>query len=226
MIGLNHKTKLIFMNLSRAGVIPCRCTIAFALTLIGTSNARAQAVNVYNSFGPGNSYNSGVVWAVSGASTAPGYRGQAEFFVPAVSGYLNNIELALYHVSGSTLSDFYLAQDNGSSAPGTILESWLNVQNTDGIVPIISTSPTLLQAGQEYWVCDEPAAANSYNGWWENPKGYEPGFAYERSEWGWSFISSPAPPSGTFSVYVNAVPEPSIAVLLLVGAGFWGRKRS
>lgn len=214
------------MNCCRTGVLLFRWTFALASLFIWHSSALAQTVNVYDSFGPGNSFNSGVVWAVSGASTSPGYRGQAEFFVPGVSGYLNNIELALYHVSGSSLSDFYLAQDNGGGAPGAILESWLNVQNIDGIVTINSTSPPLLQAGQEYWICDEPAAANSYNGWWENPTGYAPGFAYERSEWGWSAVSGSVPPSGTFSVNVNEVPEPPILALLLLGVIFLAKKRS
>jgi hypothetical protein len=50
--------------------------VAFTGTVIQTS---AQVV-AYDSFGSGNTYNHSTLWAVSGASTSGGYRGQAEFF--------------------------------------------------------------------------------------------------------------------------------------------------
>lgn len=192
---------------------------AIALLVVARAHSSGVAViDVYNSFGPGNTYDSGVVWAVSGASTSGGYRGQAEFFAPEISGYLAGIELATYHVSGSTLSNFYLAEDNGGGAPGAILESWMNVQNVDGLLTLNSTGSLLLDAGQQYWLCDEPAAANSYNGWYENSQNVANGFAFERSEWDWSAVGPPAPPSGVFSVSVTPVPEPSLPGLLTAGA--------
>src|SRR5580698_11123478 len=108
--------------------------MAFTGAVVSTC---AQSV-IYNSFGAGNTYDSGVVWAVSGASESGGYRGQAEFFTPSVSGYLNTIELATYHVSGSPLSNFFIAQDSGGS-PGAILETFSNVTNPSGLLTLQST---------------------------------------------------------------------------------------
>jgi len=180
---------------------------------------QAQVV-VFNSFGPGNTYGSGIVWAVSGASVSGGYRGQAEFFTPATSGYLSSVLLATYHISGSGLSNFYIAQDNGNGIPGNILESFTDVLNaSSGFVTLNSTVKPLLQAGTEYWLCDEPAADYSYNAWYQNNQGYAPGSAFERSEWSWSAIPG-AENSGVFRVSVTPVPEPSVTGLVIL-CGCW-----
>lgn len=184
--------------------------------------AGAQAI-VYDSFGPGNSYNSGVVWAVSGDSTSGGYRGQAEFFIPGISGYLNYVQLATYHVSGSTLSNFYLAQDDGNGIPGVVLEAYLSVPNVNGTMSIRSLTNPLLQAGQKYWLCDEPATSDAYNGWYQNSQNVINGFAFERSQWGWSAVGPAySPPSGVFRVIVTPVPEPSVTGLLVLCGGLLG----
>jgi hypothetical protein len=175
-------------------------------------------VLVFNSFGPGNTYNQGVVWAVGGVSAPGGYRGQAEFFVPGISGYLSSVQLATFRLGGSALSDFFIAQDS-SGIPGAVVESFSGVQNASGLLTINSVTQPLLQAGQKYWLCDEPDASNSYNGWYENNQNLANGFAFERSEWSWSPVGSPAPTSGVFSVSVTPVPEPSTFGLLLLGVG-------
>jgi hypothetical protein len=179
---------------------------------------------VYNSFGPGNTYNSGIVWAVGGAAASGGYRGQAEYFVPGISGNLTTIQLATLQLGGSKLSNFFIAQDDGNGIPGTILESFLSVQNANGLMTINSATQPLLQAGQKYWLCDEPTADNSYNGWYQNSQGVANGFAFERSQWGWSFVGAPAPSSGVFSVAVAPVPEPSVAGLAVLGIGVLARR--
>jgi hypothetical protein len=191
---------------------PIKLAVLTFIALAGILVPTTAQVVVFNSFGPGNTYNSGILWAVSGASTSAGYRGQAEFFTPGISGYLSSILLATGRVSGSRYSNFYIAQDNGSGIPGTILESFTSVQNANGLLTLNSTVQPLLQAGTEYWLCDEPTADNSYNGWYQNNQGYAPGFAFERSEWGWEAVSGP-PNSGVFRVSVTPVPEPSVTGL-------------
>jgi len=200
--------------------------LAFVV-LAGISIPSHAQVIVFDSFGPGNTYG-GVVWGVSGAaSAAPGYRGQAEFFTPAVSGDLDSIEVATYHVSGSDLSDFYIAQDNGSGILGANLESFLNVQNVDGLLTLDSTPDVLLQAGTEYWLCDVPAASTSYNGWYQNDQGQANGFAYERSPSGW--MSASGADSGVFEITVTCFPDKAWTMELGIMSGccillFRGRK--
>jgi hypothetical protein len=199
---------------------PIKLAVLTFIALAGIVVTTPAQVVVFNSFGPGNTYNSGIVWAISGASISGGYRGQAEFFTPGISGYLSSILLATYRESGgSGYSNFYIAQDNGSGIPGTILESFTNIQNANGLLTLNSTVQPLLQAGTEYWLCDEPTADNSYNGWYENNQGYANGFAFERSEWSWAAIPPPAPSSGVFRVSVTPVPEPSVTGLATLCVG-------
>jgi len=192
------------------------CVLALLSSLVVPASATTSTV-VFNSFGPGNTYNASVVWGITGAATSSGYRGQAEFFVPSGSGALSSITLPTYRQSGSGRSDFFIAEDNGFGTPGDILESFLNTaNNNNGLLMLNSVAKPQLQAGMKYWLCDEPADSTTINGWFEG-QSYSPGFAFERSEWGWSFVAPPSvPPSGVFSVSVVPVPEPS-AVLLLPG---------
>ncbi len=204
------------MNTERCHTPGLLAVAVFALLAIPTASA-SSTILVFNSFGPGNSYNPGIVWGVTGASTSGGYRGQAEFFVPSASGNLFSLTLPTYRQSGSGRSNFFVAQDDGSG-PGTILESFLNTaNNSSGLLTLSSVAQPLLMAGSKYWLCDEPADATTVNGWYEG-QSYAPGFAFERSPWSWSFVPPPSvPPSGVFSVSVIAVPEP-LGVLLMPAA--------
>ncbi len=182
-------------------------------------------VVVFDSFGPGNTYLTTVGWGVEGASVTAGYRGQAEWFVPGISGNLGTVQLAMFRSSGSGRSNFYLTQDNGG-LPGTILESFLNVLSPGGLLTLTSTAQALLQAGNEYWLCAEPADSTTVSGWYENNQNHHPGFAFERSQWGWSAFTDTAhsPPSGVLRVSVTPVPEPAIAGLAILGMGLFARR--
>jgi hypothetical protein len=187
-------------------------------------SAIVAPVVVYNSFGPGNSFISNVGWGVSGASSSLGYRGQAETFVPGISGSLSSIQLAMFHSSGSGRSNFYLAEDNGSGLPGTILESYLNVFSPGGVLTLSSSTQSLLQAGVKYWVEAEPADATTVSGWYENNQSIANGFAFESSQGAWGWVTPPAPPSGVFRISVTPVPEPSTLGLVCLGGYFLSRR--
>ncbi len=171
---------------------------------------------IYSDFGPNLTYDTTTEWGVSGASTTPGYRGQAQFFTPSVDCNLGFIRLATYHVSGSSLCNYFMAQDNGSGAPGSILESFTNVTTPSGYLTLNSVLDPLLTAGTQYWVCMEPATSTSYNGWYFNNQNVLANSAFERSEWGWSSFGPTK--AGTFQVAAVPVPEPSTACLLALGA--------
>ncbi len=204
-------------------------TFLAALTsclFVGPTSASVAPVVVFDSFGPGNSYDATVVWGVTGASTSYGYRGQAEWFIPGMSGTLSSITLATYVKSGSGRSNFSIADDNGYG-PGTILENFLNTANNPhGLLTLNSTAQPLLEAGTKYWVCDEPTDSTTVNGWYENNQNYTPGFAYERSQWSWN-VMDPAysPPSGTFRVSVTPVPEPATLGFLILPALLFACRR-
>jgi hypothetical protein len=185
-------------------------------------------VVVFNSFGPGNTYLTTVGWGVSGASTSGGYRGQAEWFVPDISGDLDTIQLAMFRSQGSGLSNIYLSGDNGG-IPGTILESFLNVFSPGGLLTLNSTIQSFLQAGDKYWISAQPADSTTVSGWYENNQDYTPGFAFERSPGGWSAFTDTAhsPPSGVMRVSVTPVPESlgfSIVGLTFLGVCLFARR--
>jgi hypothetical protein len=195
---------------------PAKLAALVFIALTGIVLPTHSQVVVYNSFGPGYAYNTGH-WVVGGASSPHGYQGHAEYFTPGISGYLSSVQLATYRqASGSGLSNFYIAQDNGSGTPGIILESFASVLNVTGLLTLNSTVKPLLQAGTEYWLCDEPTASDSYNGWYQNNQGVTNGFAAESSEWGWYPAPAPVPingvsiTDGVFRVSVTPVPEPSV----------------
>ena len=194
-------------------------------------SASAQGpVYVYNSFGPGNTYEYGGGWVVAGSDGIPGgtgYLGTAEYFVPDISGNLNEIQLATFFMSGSAVCNFYIAQDNGSGIPGAILESFTGVPTPNGILTIDSVAKPFLQSGQKYWLCDEPAYANTGTLWMLNTQGVANDFALETAEWAWHPASPDGATDGVFSISVIPVPEPSAAALLLSATAvvLWRRRR-
>ena len=183
-----------------------------------TSSAPASPVVVFDSIGSGSFLN--VAWGITGASTSYGYRGQAEWFVPGISGNLSSFTLGTHRFSGSGRSNFFIAADNGYG-PGAILESYPNVlNNANGLLTLASTSNPFLEGGTKYWICDEPSDNTTVNGWFENGINYFPGFAYERAQWSWNAFTDTAhsPPSGAFRVSVTPIPEPDLAALAFLAA--------
>jgi hypothetical protein len=198
-----------------------------ALPAFDFSASAASPSLVYSSFGPGNTYNNLSAWIVSGSATTYGLQAHAEYFVPAFSDYLSEIQVATIRFGGDALSDFSIASDNGSGIPGTVLESFSNVTNPVGLLTLNSVTAPLLQAGQKYWLCDEPADANSYVGWYLNNQGITNSYAYQNSTSPgiWQAIPSSVNggASGVFSISV--VPEPATVGLVFLGVGLVVRRR-
>jgi hypothetical protein len=196
-----------------------------ALPAFDFSASAASPAFVFNSFGPGNTYG-GAPWLVEGSSASiyP-FEAYAEYFVPAFSGYLSQIQVATSTLGGhDALTDFSIAQDNGSGIPGTVLESFSNVTNPNGLLTLNSVTAPLLQAGQKYWLCDQPADANTYVGWYPNNQGITNSSAIQSSPGVWLAW----PPSGAnpvFSISVVPVPEPATVGLVFLGVGLVGGRR-
>ncbi len=192
------------------------------LSVFSFSAFAQGSVYIYNSFGTGNTYDSGGGWVVAGTDGIPGgtgYLGTSEYFVPDISGNLDEIQLATFFMSGSAVSDFYIAQDNGSGIPGTILESFTDVLTPNGVLSISSLTRPLLQAGQKYWLCDEPAYPNTGTLWCLNSQGVANDFAIESAEWSWIARSPDGATDGVFSISVVPAPEPTVIGMVLLGTG-------
>jgi hypothetical protein len=183
--------------------------------------AFANPILAYNSFGSGDSYSS-VHWLVEGTSGPHGYQGHAEFFVPDISGYLDQIQVATdanIVAGGQPYSNFFIAQDNGSGIPGSILESFDNISVPTGVLTINSVATPLLQAGQIYWLGDEPTGPGTVTGWYENNQGLTGDDAFETIGSGsWTNLGASGETDSVFSISVTPVPEPSAGWLLFFGA--------
>jgi hypothetical protein len=199
--------------------------VVILLPAFNFSASATSATLVYSSFGPGSTYNSGADWIVGGSASLHGYQGHAEYFVPGFSGYLSQIQVGTKVLGGVALSDFFIAQDNGSGIPGAVLENFSNVSDPNGVLTLNSVTTPLLQAGQKYWLCDEPADPNTYTGWCLNSRSITNGYATETSQGGWFALASSPVASCVFSISAVPVPEPSTAGLVFVGAGLLEAER-
>ena len=213
-----------------------RTSVCFFILFTATNlifTARAQPIQapvfVYNSFGPGNSYITYADWGVSGTSgLSGGFVGHAEFFVPSVSGNLYSLQLAVGQISGGTgLVNLSIAANNGGT-PGATLESFLNAQAPSpgsGVLTLNSVTQPLLQAGATYWLCAEPAQSTTAVGWFVNDQGYRNDYAQEGPPGQWTSGHITFESNGAFDVSVLPVPEPSITVLMILGAGSLSLRR-
>jgi PEP-CTERM motif len=185
-----------------------------------TQSLNAAPLVAFDSFNTGNTFNTSGGWGIAGASTGPGYRGQAQSFVSAFSGNLATIDLAIGRNSGSGRNNFGIAQDS-SGIPGALLESFQNVAsagNFGSAYPPLTLTSALrpsLQSGQTYWIIAEPADATTFSAWNYNTKGFTGHTALERTPSDWQAFTGSA--DGVFRVSVTPVPEPSTAALLVIG---------
>lgn len=204
----------------RSGFLCLALVLSMAITR--SFSQTISPVTVYDSFGPGNSYNTQLAAGIWGASY--GYNGIAFPFTPDISGYLNTIELAVCQYRGSGCANFFVAQSNSQYPyPETILESYLDVycpgtvgQNNPPLV-LTSGSQPLLQAGTMYFVCAEPADDYSVVAWNANNQNLVGLVALEDSPWSWGWSTEP---TSAFRVTLTPVPEPDNVMLSILGFGF------
>jgi hypothetical protein len=190
-------------------------------------------ITAYNNFGAGDSYN-------TSESISTDYE-DAQAFSVSVTGDLASLTFAL---DGSeianppSVTDIFLYQDNGSGAPGSLLESFsfnlgefsnpaTNPQNL--VVTVDSPQAILLTAGQEYWVGIQ-AADPSTNpvSWYFANSGTDAGFdVFFDGAW----VAEDPQPSTPATLLVTeespgAAPEPASWALLAIGLLFLVSRQS
>jgi hypothetical protein len=156
-------------------------------------------IDVYSSFDADNNYDKKTAWVVMNGQS--GYRGQAEWFVPDVSGPLNFVELAM---RGTGSVNITVAEDK-NGVPGNPIESFLNIASSrfgrDGILVLISSNHPVVSAGTKYWLCAEPSDIGTGCSWGYNNQNFSRGFAFEREQGNWSFVQG-GPCNGAFRINV------------------------
>ena len=171
------------------------------------------ALIVTDTFGPGDSYDTGGRFGVDGIGDF-----QAFLFTPTASGALEQITVAIGRESVATTQTRFELFDGTAGALGTLLETFdiaNNVapgQTPGAVVSFGSLAQPVLTAGQIYWLSySEPDAADQSSSLW---------FFNDQGLTGTRLTS--ALPAQTnilpaFRIEVADVSEPAAALLLMVG---------
>ena len=170
------------------------CAISGSVHFLGSS---ASLKSAFSSFGPDKGYDRRFAWPLNGgANQLDGkpveYRGQAEWFVPSISGRLNAIEIALGG-PGSDRLNLFVAEDH-YGFPGEKLEHFANVpiqersSQTNEPMVLRSVARPGLKAGRKYWLCAEPADTTTASVWYASELPLTNGFAYDMVPGGWAIV--------------------------------------
>jgi len=200
-----------------------RLLTAAVATVIVTSGLSAQTV--YNTFGPGNSFNCCTGWTISsGASSIETSYTQAYAFLygGAAGAALAQIRLAAGFVGGSGELDVTLL-DGTDIGTASMLEAW-SIPNpspdfggSQPIYVLTSVTPVSLNTGDTYWVqLSTPEAMTAWWAWNWNDQGIMGNGAYSEDD-GATWLARTDATMPAFAVDVGVVPEPGTMTLLATG---------
>jgi hypothetical protein len=185
-----------------------------ALLLLSST---AKADIIFNTFGPGDSYNTGVGWTLG----VPGlYQDVGLAFTPAGNTYtLDRLVLALGWVTGTNAVDVSLMTAVGG-LPGSVLETWhvTNLPTFGAGGPPITMDSVLhpfLEEGTQYFVVSSvPLGESTWAAWNWNIAGTIGPLAYRQNGGAWSAFTDV---QTALRAEGSPVPEPSTLSLLSLG---------
>jgi hypothetical protein len=151
-------------------------TLAMLGLVALTTAARADVIA--STFGPGDSFNTGVGWRVDGPnSDVRTNESLAAMFMPTQNYTLTSFEIAAFHFSGENSYLFSLVADNGGLPTGSaIVSPFASAITTPGANINVFGASGSLMAGNKYWLVMEPGAPTAHAGWNWNSIG-QGGFA-------------------------------------------------
>jgi PEP-CTERM motif len=201
-------------NLKKPGWLLCMLALALC-----ASSLPAMAGVAYTNL-QGGTYQMSTGWTVGGAGSPVGLVEDAELFTSAVSGNVNQIDVALGFVEGNNpgTTSISLWTDVGG-APGVNLSGLLQAPasptfgSTDSILTTVAVPGTAIVAGQQYFVVIF-ADNITWDAWnWSNSA---TGQLDQNSGSGWNQFQGQ--PTGGMDILTGGgggtTPEPSSVLLL------------
>lgn len=190
--------------------------------------APASAAIAYNTFSADFGYEFLAGSTIAGSAASPGYTETANKFTSLATGAITDIWIPVADNGGANTFEILLMSDVGNQ-PSGILESWTLVDQAFPFVPsyqepihLSLSSSTVLQEGTAYWINLRAGADDSWLVWdFTRPPIFETVAQRFAPGGAWTILS----PGFTSAYRVDVVPEPTMALPLLLLAAFALRRR-